>query len=168
MVGWAASFYELRQAGIAPRQYDSLIANAEARWFIQSRPTLDSTTVTSGLSSIALGYQRSFNNSYLGSFYQRDRGYLNFDMFLVGAVAAGLQFGVSRVAFPDVVEAGQATVPAFSQLRIDGSLFAEYRFTDTLAANATFLYDQVNSPIVANDDLRYSRWQAFVGARIFW
>jgi Putative beta-barrel porin 2 len=164
MVGWGASFYERGPQSIAPSQYDSLLANAEVRWFIQPRPDLDAATITSGLSSVALGYTRSFANSYYGSFYQRDRGYLQFSMFLLGAVAGGLEFGVSRVAYPEVDVIQQAS---FSQLRLDGRLFGEYRFTDTLAANATLQFDQVNSPSINGEDLDYKRWQAYVGVRWF-
>jgi hypothetical protein len=167
MLGWGASFYEPRAQGIAPRQFDSLLANAEARWFIQARPDLEAATITSGLSSIALGYARSFSNSYYGSFYQRDRGYLQFSMFLLGAIAGGLEFGVSRVAYPEVVTA-TFQKDSFSQLRIDGRLFGEYRFTDTFAANATLQYDRVNSEEVNGEDLDYNRWQAYVGVRLFW
>lgn len=162
MVGWAASFYRDHAGSIAPRQYDSPVADAEVRWFIQPRPDLDSTSLTSGLSSIALGYSRTFRNSYQGSFYQRDRGYLNLSMFLVGAVASGLEFGVSRVAYP-----ADGTNSSASQLRLDGRFFGEYRFTDTLAANATVQYDRVNSDRIAGEDLDYKRWQAFLGVRWF-
>ena len=163
MVGWAASFYERES-----RQYDSLIGNAEARWFIQRQPDLQQATVASGLSSVALGYNRSFSNAYLGSFYQRDRGYLDFDMFVLGAVAAGVQFGVSHVAFPESRQAnGDLNNESFSQLRLDGRAFGEYRFTDTWAANLTFLYDKVNSPAVLDDELEYDRWQAYLGVRWF-
>jgi hypothetical protein len=161
MVGWASSFYDAAGAA-APRQFDSAIANAEVRWFIQPRPNLDDATITSGISSVALGYLRSFSNSYYGAFYQRDRGYLQFNTFLLGAVAGGLEFGVSRVAFPAV-----GAEPEFAQLRLDGRVFGEYRFTDTLAANATVLFDQVNSPDVALEDLDYTRWQAYLGVRWF-
>jgi hypothetical protein len=168
MLGWATSFYENRTAGIQARQYDSVVANAEARWFIQPRPDLEQATITSGLSSLALGYNRSFTNSYLGSFYQSDRGYLNFDMFLLGAVAAGLQFGVSHVGFPEVVsEEGVRVSDSFSQWRIDARAFGEYRFTDTLATNLTVMYDQVNSPRVSGEELKYDRWQAYLGVRWF-
>lgn len=166
MVGWASTFYRSHDGSIAPRQYDSPIANAEARWYIQPKPDLEQATIASGLSSVALGYARTVNNSYLGSFYQRDRGYLQFSMFLVGAIAAGAEFGVSRVAFPAAQGAGVDT-PAISQLRLDGRVFGEYRFTDTLAVNATFLYDQVNSDAIPNDDLDYRRWQAYLGLRWF-
>jgi len=166
MLGWASSFYETREGAIEPRQYDSLIANAEVRWFLQPRPNLEQAQAVSGLSSVAVGYARSFQNSYYGSFYQRDRGYLQFSMFLLGAVAAGLEFGVSRVAYPDVIVGG-VDQPSFDQVRLDGRLFGEYRFTDTLAANATVQYDQVSSEPVNNEDLDYERWQAFIGLRWF-
>ena len=163
MVGWATSFYEK-----GARQYDSVIGSAEARWFIQPRPNLDQATVATGLSSVALGYNRSFSNSYLGSFYQQDRGYLNFDMFLLGKVAAGLQLGVSHVGFPESRQAnGDVINDSFSQWRYDGRLFGEYRFTETWATNLTFLYDKVKSPAVLDDELKYDRWQAYLGVRWF-
>lgn len=163
MVGWGSTFYEPNGAStLPPQQYDSPIGNAEVRWFMQARTNLEQSSATPGLSSIALGYQRSFSNSYLGSFYQRDRGYLQFAAFLLGTLASGLEFGVARVAFPDSV-----TGPSFEQLRLDARAFAEYRFTETLAANATVQYDQVNSPVVNAEHLDYSRWQAFVGLRWF-
>jgi hypothetical protein len=167
MLGWGASFYEPHPGSIRPRQFDSWLANAEARWFMQSQQDLERTSVASGLSSIAVGYHRIFNNSYYGSFYQRDRGYLQFTMFLLGAFSGGLEFGVSRVGFPEVTTAGGVTQPAFSQLRLDGRLFGEYHFTDTLAANTTLLYDQVNSDEVQGEPLDYKRFQAWLGVRWF-
>jgi len=166
MLGWAASFYEPRATSIAPRQFDSLVANAEARWFIQKRPNLDEANAVTGISSIALGYTRTFSNSYYGSFYQRDRGYLEFSMFILGAVVGGVDFGVSRIAFPEVVTAA-GTQDSITQLRIDGRAFGEYRFTDTLATNLTFMFDQTNSPAVADDELSFTRWQAYLGVRWF-
>jgi hypothetical protein len=167
LVGWGASFYEPRAQGIAPRQFDSLMASAEARWFIQPRPDLEKATIASGLTSIALGYTRSFSNSYYGSFYQRDRGYLQFSMFLVGAISGGLEFGVSRIAFPEVVTTNFQK-DSFSQLRLDGRMFGEYRITNKFAVNATLQYDQVNSEEVNGEDLDYKRWQAYAGVRLFW
>jgi hypothetical protein len=166
MVGWASTFYRSHSGSIQPRQYDAPVAHAEARWFIQPRPDLDNASITSGLSSVALGYTRTVSNSYLGSFYQRDRGYLQFSAFLLGAVAGGLEFGVSRVAFPEA-RGGGVDTPNVTQLRLDANVFGEYRFTETLAANATFMYDQVNSSEIPTEDLDYKRWQAYVGLRWF-
>jgi len=166
MLGWGSSFYDSRNTagGLVAQQFDSLLANAEVRWFVIPRPTLEEASVTSGLSSVALGYARTFENSYLGSFYQRDRGYLQFNAFLVGRVVSGLEFGVSRVAYPQ----SQVSGP-FNQLRLDGRAFGEYRFTDTFATNLTFLYDRVTgSPRVNGESLNYKRFQVYLGARLFW
>jgi hypothetical protein len=166
MLGWGASFYKPHAGAIEPRQFDSLLANAEARWFIQPRPDLDSASVATGLSSVALGYARTFSNSYYGSFYQRDRGYAQASMFLLGALAGGIEFGVSRVAYPEVATA-EVQRNSVSQLRLDGLLFMEYRLTDTFALNGTLQYDQVNSGPLNGEDLDYKRWQAYVGVRWF-
>jgi hypothetical protein len=167
MVGWSASFYEPHATSIAPRQFDSLLANAEARWFIQAKPDLDSATVATGLSSVALGYARTFNNSYYGSFFQRDRGYVDMSMFLLGALVGGVNVGVSRVAYPDVTTPTGFHQDSFSQIRVDGLLFTEYRFTDTLAANGTLQFDQFSDKTVNSEELGFKRWQAYLGVRWF-
>jgi hypothetical protein len=166
MLGWGASFYETRNSagGLVAQQFDSLLANAEVRWFVIPRPTLEEASITSGLSSVALGYARTFENSYLGSYYQRDRGYLQFSAFLVGRVVSGLEFGVSRLAFP----ASQFSAP-FTQMRLDGRAFGEYRITDNFATNLTLLYDKVTgTPRINGEALNYSRFQIYLGARLFW
>jgi len=164
MLGWASTFYQQHAGSIVARQFDSLIGNAEARWFIQGRTTLEGGgSAPAGLSSVALGYTRTVNNSYYGSFYQRDRGYVQFTSLIVGAVAAGLEFGVSRVAYPE----SSAANPGIDQLRLDGRLFGEYRFAEQWGINATVQYDQVNSPAVNSEELKYTRWQAYLGVRWF-
>jgi len=168
MLGWGSTFYNSRPGGLVARNYDSLLANAEVRWFLIPRPTLEDASISSGLSSIALGYARTFDNSYLGSFYQRDRGYLQFSAFLVGRVVSGLEVGVSRVGYP-ASDYGGVQEGAFNEFRVDGRAFGEYRFTDSFAANLTFLYDKVTAPrLIHNEDLGYNRFQVFLGARLFW
>jgi hypothetical protein len=179
LVGWAASFYENTDVNgqvFQARQYDSVVGQAEARWFLQSAPSEESLTAPVGLSSIALGYTRQFSNSYYGSFYQRDRGYGQFGLFLGGAVVGSLEAGVSRIAYPEVTLSTQQ-VESFSQLRFDARLFAEYRFIDTVGVNTTLRYDLCDSPAVPvsstpggvqqTDDLSFTRWQAYIGLRWF-
>jgi hypothetical protein len=199
LVGWNSSFYEveatrdpggaIRLGQSAPQNYDGYVAHAEVKFFLSPAPTADSVPV--GLSSIAVGYQRDFSNSYLGSFYIRDRGYLALNYFLGGVFLAQLEGGGGVYQFPriDVLNG------AFSQARIDAKLFAEYRLSDTFGINTTLTYDQVIGPgsyedpdpaaaddsranrgvLVGEtaegryyDDLEYKRFQAFVGVRLFW
>jgi len=84
-------------------------------------------------------------------------------MFVLGAVATSLDFGLSRIAYPD---AGPG-LPAFTQIRIDGRFFTEYRFTDSFAANATVQYNQASEEIINQENLGFTRWQAYLGVRWF-
>lgn len=169
MLGWAQSYYERSVA--PPQNYDNLIAHGELKFFVLPQAALDPTAATVGLSSIALGYTRDFRNSYLGDFTQNDRGYLTLEYFAAGTVLLSLQGGVAQVAYPRSLVA-----PAFSETRADATLFGEYRLSETLAMNGTLRYDANLSDSVvrldpanaaAVDNLKFSRFQAWLGLRWF-
>jgi hypothetical protein len=182
MLGWNSSFYE-DSPQTPGEDYDGYVAQAEMKWFTTPSPSTDSVPV--GLSSVAVGFLRDFSNSYLGAFYIRDRGYLAVNYFLGGVFLTQLDFGFSRYSFPDS-GVGPTFVESFSQNRIDAKLFGEYRLSDIFAINLTLMYDQALEPsdpvgsqgipsgtTDANgnevfDDLRYSRFQAYLGLRLFW
>jgi hypothetical protein len=185
MIGWLSSFYDDPPAGsgVTPGEdYDGVVAHASVTWF--TSPTADTDSVPAGLSSLTAGYLRDFSNSYLGSFYVRDRGYLKLDYFLGGVFLTQLEAGFARYSFPDS-GTGVFETPSFTQSRIDAKLFGEYRMSDTFAVNLTFMYDQalepsdpvgeLGVPVAQNpdgtfvyDDLRWSRFQAYLGLRLFW
>ncbi|HTQ04114.1 MAG TPA: hypothetical protein VMI54_09660 [Polyangiaceae bacterium] len=180
MAGWNSTFYDHNKA-TAGQNYDGWVGQAELKYFVMPGP--DSDSAQTGLSSIAVGYLRDATNSYLGTFYTRDRPYLSFDWFLGGVFVAQAQGGFSIYDFP-------ASTPgngAFTQDHVDASVFMEYRFSDTFALNGTFLYDRAigkgpntgagqygllvgtnaaGQPLY--DDLEYQRIQAYLGLRLFW
>jgi len=184
LLGWSSSFYEDAGSITPAEDYDGYIAQAEAKYFLQSSADQDSAVV--GISSIAAGFIRDFSNSYLGAFYVRDRGYMNLNYFLGGVFVASLEAGLARYSYPAI----SATQGSFEQTRIDARLFAEYRFSDIVGVNATLTYDQAmggddivvaegnagpdgvagNGDDVPNtvDNLEYSRFQAYIGMRVFW
>jgi len=91
LVGWGASFEQTTLINTQP-QYDSVIAQAELKWFLSASPGLaQSADVGLALSSIAIGYTRDFQNSYLGGFYGQDRGYLRFNYFFAGRALVSLE-----------------------------------------------------------------------------
>ena len=101
MVGWGASFYDYDFA--SQPQFDSVIAQAELRWFLAASPGIASVTdVGLALSSIAIGYTRDFQNSYLGSFYTQDRGYLKFYYLFAGRATITLEGGVAAIEYPNL------------------------------------------------------------------
>ncbi len=174
MAGWGASFYSPRVH--PPQNFDSLIAQGELKWYVLPKPNLSPDKATVGLSSIALGYIRDFHNSYLGDYYGRDRGYLNFSYFAGGQVLLKLEGGFSHLRYPPSYYAtGGRQFGAFSENRVDATLFGEYRLSDTFGINTTLRYNanltETRIPVspanAAFDNLKFNRFEAYLGARWF-
>jgi hypothetical protein len=177
MGGWAASFYEGR-GPVPARNYDGPVAQAELKWFILPQPELQPDQATVGLSSIALGYIRDYSNSYLADFYRRDRGYANFSYFFAGMFLVSLEGGYSRLTHgTSFFPSGNVRKASFGEDRLDATLFAEYRPSDIVGINTTLRYqaslndetiplDEANPGVV--DNLQFKRYEAWIGARLFW
>ena len=179
MVGWAGTFYNSK-AGETPQQFDSITGQLELKWFISGgQDALNAASAPVGLSYASLGYTRDVANSYLGNFYQKDRGYFGISYLLGGVFVTGLNVGVANLKFPDSFFAGGTVQQAsFSEQRVDVNLFAEYRLSNSFGVNTTINYDQNITDVIipgsadqvgtgAGDELKFSRWQAFLGARYF-
>ncbi len=176
--GWAASFYE---DTIRPsKDYDDFVVQAELKWFLTAQSTLQPSSANVGLSTIAVGFDRSFNNSYLGNFYRSNRGYAQLSYFFGGRVVTTLEAGFAEISYPDFSVAGTGPgdrfpQPGFSENRIDAKLFTEYRPMDSVGVNVTLQYNQNMSKVIPlsetdpliRDDLDFTRWQAFLGVRWF-
>ena len=96
--GYGGSF--VNTGGNAPwskqvQQYDSVIGQLEAKFFLTANPAADNNpgAVTLAISSLSVGYNRDFSQSYLGSFYGSDRGYLKFAFFFGGRALVSLEGG---------------------------------------------------------------------------
>jgi hypothetical protein len=173
MVGWGSSFYK----GLNAQQFDSVIGQAELKWYITPNPGLDPAAATLALSSVAVGYNRDFFNSYLGDFFQRDRGYLNLTHFFGGRFLLVADAGLARIGYPGIFGNSRMTrvSSAFSTLRLETSLFGEYRVTDSLGLNATLRYSaditdvRIGTPVTGGvvDDLQWKRFEAYAGVRWF-
>jgi hypothetical protein len=184
LVGWGASFYSTAVLPQQP-QYDSVIGQAEVKWFLAASPGVASalSDVSLTLSSIALGYNRDFQNSYLGNFYGSDRGYLRFSYLFAGRVLATLEGGLGAIEYPNmywlppVPAALSPRHSAFTDLRADATAFGEYRVGESLGLNLTLRYtgnfsnthDMPDQPPPAAGvfDMAWSRFEAFLGARWF-
>lgn len=166
LLGWNSSYYEA--ANGVEQNYDGFVAHGELKWYMLPPATEESAQT--GLSSMAAGYVRNFSNSYFGAFYIRDRGYVNFDYFAGGVFMASVQGGISHVSFPTVAGGEQG---GLTQNRFDARVYGEYRTSDVFAVNASVSYDQVLASEQVNlggasEDLEFARFQAYLGARLFW
>jgi len=176
MVGWAGTFYNAKN-GEAPQQFDSLTGQLELRWFISGgQDSLNAASAPVGLSYASLGYTRDVGNSYLGNFYQKDRGYAGVSYLLGGVFVTTLSAGIANLKFPQsYFVGGGVQQEAFSEQRVDATLFGEYRLSNSFGVNATVNYDQNITDVAVKstptdtvgDKLEFSRWQVFLGARYF-
>jgi hypothetical protein len=179
MIGWGASFVST----VVPQQhqYDSPIGQAELRWFLSANPGMSSPSdVGLALSSIAVGYTRDFQTSYLSNFYGSDRGYVRFAYFFAGRVLTTLEGGVGAVEYPTMYWIDSVRRHGgFTDVRTDVTLFGEYRITDSIGVNAT-VRETANFSNVHNLadseadqaaslglDMAWNRFEAFVGLRWF-
>jgi hypothetical protein len=149
------------------------------------------TAVSLSVSSISVGYVRDYANSYLGDFYGSDRGYLQFLFFYAGRLLGTATAGVAALNYPAIYQnTGPGGTPVqvlgngvnadgFTDVRLDSTLYLEYRFTDVFGLNATFKYDQnfsdarlpagtglAGQPLFY--DMAWRRFQALLGARVLW
>ncbi len=181
--GYGGSFVQTGGNALV-QQYDSVIGNLEAKFFLTPNPSADPnpTIVTLAVSTLALGYNRDFAQSYLGSFYGSDRGYVKFAYFFGGKAIISLEGGVGAREYPQIFSnSGGGLTPigpnkGFTDIAFDATLFAEYRFSNTLGLNLTLNYLEELSPgnvalpsDTAGDqfNMNFRRFQAFLGFRWF-
>jgi hypothetical protein len=176
LAGWGATYYTPTAVPVRSN-YDSVVGQAELKWYILPQPTLQPGTATVGLSTVAVGYLRDFTNSYLADYYQRDRGYANLSYFVGGRYLIDIQAGYSHITHPEFVRNG-ADISGLTENRVDAQLFTEYRTSDSFGINATLRFDgslsnaYLTTPAVGTtpqytDNLAFRRFTGFLGARWF-
>ncbi len=179
MVGWGASFYQTQATAngtAGAENFDSVIGQAEVKWFLTPNPSSDPAAASLTLSSISVGFSRDFYDSYIGSYFERDRGYANLSYFFGGRFLLVVDGGAGPLVYPQMPVLG--VTQGFSTIRVDASLFGEYRFKDSFGINATVRYNQnfTGQAVTAPPDpasgapqttshLDFQEIEAYLGAR---
>jgi hypothetical protein len=178
MVGYGGSFFS-PGSDSAVKQYDSVIAQSELKIFLTAPPEAGPGGVSLSQSTLAIGYTRDFQTSYLTDFSGLDRGYLKFAYFFAGRALISLEGGAAAIEYPATQFLNKTAESAFTDARIDATLYGEYRFTSSFALTATAKYTTNLSntvltltPVGAGGvaDLYAMQWQrfeAYLGARLF-
>lgn len=168
--GWATTVFSAKN-GAPAQDFDSLIAQAEARFYLSNpKPEENSYPTT-----LTLGYSRDWAQSYIGNFYGRDRGYAALAYFFAQRVRTVLQASVAYLSFPQTsFQNGAPRNGEFSSLALNTNLFVEYLATPNLGLFVTGDYsgqltdtdlrtDQTNTALV--DNLAFSRFNLALGLR---
>lgn len=165
--GWGASFY----TPTPQEDFDSFIGQAEVKWLITPSASTDPGAASLSLSSLAVGFNRDFADSYIGTYEASNRGYAKFSYMFAGRFLLVIDGGVAAVEYPAIETLG---LQAFTPIRIDSSIFGEYRFVDYFGLNATLRYNtNITDTTVPGagggfEALQWQQFQALLGARFFW
>lgn len=167
MVGYAAGFYPA--IATYDQEYESVVAQVEARWQISQTARL------------RFGYVRDFQPSFIGNFYRTDRGYANFQILIEGSFLLGVEASGGYYEFGRIVGTDGTSMVGSSfergDIRFNAQLFGEYRFTDWLGINATvgyqgsfteFAYEVDAMTATFLDPASFNKFQAWGGVRVFY
>jgi hypothetical protein len=176
MVGYGGTFL-VPPSDPTVKQYDSVIAQTELKFFLTAPPEAAGGGVSLSQSTLALGYTRDFQTSYLADFNGFDRGYLKLSYFFAGRALLSLEGGVAAIEYPDLTLLSGKAVPSFTDTRIDTTLYSEYRFTSWLALTGTVKYttnlsnetlDVAGMGMAAQTyALQWQKFEAYLGVRLF-
>ncbi|MCC6521092.1 MAG: hypothetical protein IT373_00380 [Polyangiaceae bacterium] len=168
LVGWGASFY----SGDAPQDFDSVIGQLELKFFLVAPSDLTEDDRSGGaLSTLSIGFIRDFEDSFISSQFERDRGYAKFSYLFGGAFLLVIDAGAAALRYPPVERLGKPE--GWTDARVDASLFGEYRMFDQMGINAQVSYGGYMSKTLlapvgeVPDNLAYQEVSAFLGVRWF-
>lgn len=179
-LGYGASF--VSNGRESTRQFDSIIGNAELRFYLSGNPEQQLTNyLPAAQSSVALGFERDFQVAFLGNANIVNRGYLSLSAFLAGRVLLSVSGGVSAVGFdPVFLNSGGGTqtqvTNSFTVVRADAQVYGEYRFSNSFALTATGRYTQsISDQLIPYNNftppgvfsMAWQRFEAFAGVRWF-
>ncbi len=178
-VGYGATFMSNGRA--STRQFDSIIGNAELRFYLSGNPEQELTNfLPASQSTVSLGFERDLQISYLGDFNVVHRGYLGLSAFLAGRVLVSVTGGLSAVGYQPVFLNNNGNLTqvtnSFTVLRPDAQVYGEYRFSSSFALTATGRYSQsISDQLIPYNNftppgvfsMAWQRFEAFAGVRWF-
>jgi len=126
----------------------------------------------SATSTLKLGYSRELENSILGVWRTRDRGYLNYQMVFGRAFLLGAEMSAAYISYGTTTGAG--STDSRQDVLLRARLFSEYRFNEWLAVNATVVYTgditsfQYTYAASPADPADYQKLETWLGMRVFY
>ena len=176
LVGWGASFYTSPAGG---SDFDSVIGQLEMKYYLTPNPSSDPAATGLLLSYVSAGFLRDYQDSLIGTYFERDRGYGRFSYVFGGRFILDIEGGVGAVVYPDIPSNGSFVAePAWTDLRVDATAFGEYRIRDSIGINATVRYNANISQTsldlvgtspsqVGSNSLQWQQFEVYLGARWF-
>ncbi len=182
--GYSATFFK-NPTVASSTQYDSFNAQVEGTIYFGGNGSKGQDLpgeATLLLSTFNLGFQRDFQRSLLGNFYGANRLYAKLEYWFAGRVVLDVHAAGEQLNYPPVfyTAAAAAQTADFTNYRVLGGIFAEYRFSQSFGINTTIDYvrqfsgTQLPAGAIPGTgtpgvfDMNYQRLQAFLGVRYFY
>lgn len=166
MLGYSSGFFDDGSAYGVGR--DAVTARFEGRFL--PRENLQ----------IKLGYQRRFNQSFIGNYARHDRMYLGGQLILGGVFMTGIDFSATRSVTGTALAADGMTLLGSQESReawrLLTDVYAEYRATQWLAITlhieyladfTDYTYAELGAPLV-DPGAEFSKFQLWLGLRVFY
>ena len=145
-VGYQGTFFD--QGSNA----DTVIGQAELRWLINA------------LSSLRVGFVRDVQNSFFGNYFVRNRGYAGYSQTFDGRFLLSVDAGVGLYQYGLI-----SSTPDPTAVRVEGTVFGEYRFSNVFGVNATVRgAANISDVQIGTQYIDWTRFDALVGVRAFW
>jgi hypothetical protein len=173
--GWSSTFFESPNTNTS-QNFDSLVGQAELTWYPLPQPKLLDGERPVGLSAVSMGYHRTWGISYLGEYYQSDRGYAKMVYFFAQRFVFLLTGGLSHITRPPTFfPSGALQYGGGGENRVNVTAFLEYRVSGSVGFNATYRYSSELTNVLildapgatTGDQLMFDRHQIYLGARWF-
>ena len=128
------------------------------------------------MSSVAVGFVRDYEDSLVGTYLERDQGYVRFNYLFAGKFLLVADVRAGAVVYPLQTSPDLGQPAGWTDMRLDGKLFGEYRVKDYLGINAEVGYTGYfsstglvfdNNGVQGVDAMGYHDITAFIGARWF-
>lgn len=168
MAGYAATFFN---GDTLFDESDTFVAKLDLR--LETAPG----TVFSA------GYERDLQVSYIGGYFQVDRGLVSVSTLVAGRVLVRVNGSIGRMDFGPLVGAdgnplGVDGTSDRTDLRLLANLFIEYRLLDWLGINGSVRYSStltdfeftrdLGDPVPVVDPAEFQKVQLWLGVRVFY
>ncbi len=169
LAGYEATFFD--QGDNA----DTVIGQAELRWLINPRANL------------RFGFNRDIQNSFFSNYYVRNRGYLSYSQSFNGRFLLSVEGGVGLYQFGYLANPSGAVASVgsgfdsdgrYTAVRVDGTVFGEYRVSEVFGINATLralsnisdvrLGTNTGLDGMPGQSIAWTRFEGFIGVRAAW
>jgi hypothetical protein len=145
-VGYQGTFYN------SGDNADTVIGQAELRWLINT------------LSSLRVGFVRDVQNSFFGNYFVRNRGYASYSQTFDGRFLLSVDAGVGLYQYGLI-----SATPDPTAVRVEGTVFGEYRFSNVFGVNATVRgAANISDVQIGVQYIDWTRFDALLGVRAFW